>query len=428
MRLGVIGPSDSVYKIEKDLISLDKNIEINTYIRAKVVEAVEVIKECESECDAIIFSGIAVYKYVKLKHNITKPHTYVERSGSSIAKALWEVRNNNLSLDKFSIDVVDNKTIEDMIEELDLKPQAMHCLPYSIDIDEMSYVKWHMNLYDNKEVDVLITGFGAVYNELKKMGYPVFRLNATKPLVNVCYNKIKSKCALNKAQYSQIGVEILSVDDKRDSSESYYSDMIKRTELEKYIVKYVREIQGSLFPFGRNEYIVFANKGSIEQEINYKNLAILKKDIKSKGAILSVGIGLGVTSYQAEINARKALRRSYDSNGKDIFQIDENDKIKGPVGSALEMNYALSSSDKYILEISSKTGLSCESVLKIISLNKTRKSNIIDSKELAGCLDVSDRTARRILHKITEANLGRIYAKESSSGTGRPKNLIEILF
>lgn len=428
MKLGVIGPSDSVYKIVNDLVSIDKNIEIKTYIREKVIDSVEVIEECERECSAVLFTGIAVYEYVKLKHNISIPHTFVDRSGSSIAKALWEIRNNNLNLNKFSIDVVDNTTIEDMIEELELNPKAMYCLPFSIDKDETEYIKWHTNLYDNKKVDVIITGFGAVYNELKRRGYPVFRLSATKPLVNVCYNKIKSKCALDRAQYSQIGVEILSINDKRDSSDSYYSNMIKRTELEKYIIEYAREIQGSLFPFGHNEYIVFANKGAIEQESNYINLAKLQKDIKSNGFLLSIGIGIGTTSYQAEINARKALRRSFDSNGKDIYQIDEDDKIKGPIGTNHEMNYALVSSDERILEISNKTGLSCESVLKLIALNETRKSKVYDSKELAGCLDVSERTARRILKKIIEADFARVFAKESSSGTGRPKNIIELLF
>lgn len=262
MKLGVIGPSDSVDKIVKDLISIDNNLEIKRYISEKVIDSVDVIEECERECCAVLFTGIAIYEYVKLKHTISIPHTFVGRSGSSIAKALWEIRNNNFNLNRFSIDVVDRDTIEDMIDELELSPKALYCFPFSVDKDETEYIKWHTDLYDNKEVDVIITGFGAVYNELKKRGYPVFRLSATKPLVSVCYNKIKSKCALNKAKYSQIGVEIFCINDKRDSSDSYYSNMIKKTEIEKYIIEYVREVQGSLFPFGHNEYIVFTNKGA----------------------------------------------------------------------------------------------------------------------------------------------------------------------
>lgn len=428
MKLGLVGPSDSVNKIEKDLKEIDTKVEIKSFIREKVVDSIEVIEECESQCDAILFSGVAVCEFVKSKYNITKPYAFVDRSGSSIAKALWEMKNDNLDLNKFSIDVVDNETIDDMIDELEVKPEAMYCLPFSMDIDEMEYVNWHIDLYERKDIDVIITGFGAVYNELKKRNYPVYRLQATKPLVKVSYNKIKSECALSKAQYSQIAVEILSLDHRKDNTESYYSDMLKRTEVEKYIVEYVRGVQGSLFSFGRNEFVIFANKGMISQDLNYSRLSLLKKEIKNIGFTLSVGIGIGLTSYQAETNARKALRRSHDSKGNDVFQVDEEGNLKGPLGSQFEISYPLLSADENIMDISQKTGLSCESVLKLKSLNEARKSNVYDSKELADCLDVSERTARRILKKITEANLGRVFAKESSSGTGRPKSLIELLF
>ena len=63
-----------------------------------------------------------------------------------------------------------------------------------------------------------------------------------------------------------------------------------------------------------------------------------------------------------------------------------------------------------------------------MALNETRKSNIYDSKELADLLDLSERSARRILQKIISCDLGRVIAKETSHGKGRPKNLTEILF
>ncbi len=63
-----------------------------------------------------------------------------------------------------------------------------------------------------------------------------------------------------------------------------------------------------------------------------------------------------------------------------------------------------------------------------MALNETRKSSVYDSKELADLLDLSERSARRILQKIISANLGQVLAKETSNGKGRPKSLIEILF
>jgi len=204
--------------------------------------------------------------------------------------------------------------------------------------------------------------------------------------------------------------------------------MIKKSDVDKIIVEYVRGIQGSLFNFGRGEYIIFAHKGAIENNKNYEELLKLQKDTKDRGFCLSVGIGIGATAYKAEANGYKALTRCLDSKAYDIFLIDENDVIKGPLGLENELNYSLVASDEYIIDVSEKTGLSCESIAKIMAISEIRKSKIYDTKDLADHLNISERSARRILNKITSTGLGRIYAKETSNGVGRPKNIIEILF
>lgn len=428
MKIGIIGPSDSAIKIENCLKKIDSNIQTNLYIRESVENTLEVIEECEHENDGIIFTGCAVAEYLKKNHDIKLPYSFVSRGGTSIMKALWKIRESNQSLDKISIDVIETEVLSDIIEEMEIVTDDLYSRPFSIDIDEQDCINWHIELYESNKTNVMITGYGAVYNELKKKGYPVFRLEPTIPLIKVCYRELKDKYALSKAQYSQIAVEILNFYDEKDSRDSYYSNMIKKSDMDKYIVDYVRNIQGSLFPYGRNEYIIFANKGSVENENNYNSLVKLGKEINNIGFSLNIGIGIGTTSYQAETNARKALKKSIDYKKSDIFMVDEEDRINGPLGSKNKLNYSLIVSDEKVIHISNKTGLSCESIAKLMSLNEIRKNKIYDSKELADCLDISERSARRILQKIIAAEFGRVCAKETSKGGGRPKSLIEILF
>ena len=72
--------------------------------------------------------------------------------------------------------------------------------------------------------------------------------------------------------------------------------------------------------------------------------------------------------------------------------------------------------------------MSTRSILKIIAIAETRKSFVFDAHELAACLDITVRSARRIMNKIMDAGLGKVYAKETTVMGGRPKALIEILF
>ena len=86
--------------------------------------------------------------------------------------------------------------------------------------------------------------------------------------------------------------------------------MINKSKVDKIIVEYVRSIQGSIFNFGRDEYIVFSHKGAIDNEENYNKLFKLQKEVKLNGFSLGVGIGIGTTAYQAETNGYKALTSS----------------------------------------------------------------------------------------------------------------------
>ncbi|MEG1312051.1 MAG: transcriptional regulator [Romboutsia sp.] len=428
MVIGIVGPLFSTTKVKRCLKEIDSEIEIKLYNREKVEDTLEVILDCENECDAIMFTGCAVSEYVKEHYNLKKPYNFVSRAGTSIIKALWEIQLSNTSLDKISIDVIEEEILDDIINELSIKLTNLYSRPFSNQTDESEYIDWHIKLFEDGNTNVMITGFTDVYNKLKKKGYPVFRLEPTIPLIKACYKDLKSKHALSKAQYSQIAVQILTFTNNENSIEYYYSNMIKKSDMDKHIVNYARSIQGSLFPFGRNEYIIFSHKGAIQNDDNYSKLMKLSKDIKNIGFSLNVGMGIGTTSYEADTNARKALTKSIDSKCSHIYMVDENDNIIGPLGEDNKINYTLKVSDEYLISISEKTGLSCESIVKIIALNEARKSKIYDSKKLADLLDLSERSARRILQKIVVSNLGQVIAKETSNGKGRPKNLTEILF
>ncbi len=428
MVIGILGPLDSAKKIDKYLKDIDGGLEVKLYTKEKIVDSIELIEKCESECDGTIFTGCGVNEVIQNNYDLKKPHTFVKRSDTSILKVFWEMQSLNLNIDKLSIDVVEREMVEEVVDEFGIEVKSIHCLPFSQNIDEDESLAWHLGLYHSGEVNIMITGFMNIYNQLKKEGYPVFLLKPTRSLVKVCYDQIISQRAISKAEYSQIAVEILSFTNYNNNIENYYSNMIRKSEIDRFVIEYVRSINGALFPFGRREYIIFSNKGSINKESNYAKLSKLQKDIKSIGFSLSVGIGFGVTAFKAETNAHKALQRSIDSKENEMYLIDEEENIRGPLGLSNEIMYCLVPKDKSVIEISESTGLSCETVSKIIAINETRNSNVYDSKELAGYLDISERSARRILQKIISANLGQIHSKESSKGAGRPKNLIEILF
>lgn len=428
MKIGVIGPESSCNSVKESLQQIDSELEVSCYIRERVSRCVEVVEACEGECDAILFTGCAVEDFVTGSYEIKKPYTSVERSSVSVAGAFLKMQKQDMELDAFSIDVVENQVITDLLDAVQILARNIYSCSMQPGVDEQEYVDWHIRLQEEGKTNVALTSFVWVYNTLIEQGYRAIYLRGTRETVRRALERLKSKYALTQAEYSRIAVEVLKLTNYERHVENYYASMIEKAEMEKEIVRYVQSIQGTIFPFGKREYVVFSNAGVIENVQNYGRIQKLQQTVKKTGIELDVGIGMGLTVYKAEMNARKALEQSVRRKKHELFLVDEKDVLLGPLDTERQLRYELISSDPKIREIAAKTGLSEHSVLKVIAIAEARKSYIFDAHELAECLEVTVRSARRIMNKIMDSGYGKLHAKEMAVSGGRPKALIEILF
>lgn len=426
MQIGIVGPESSCRIIEKNIKEIDKEIMVCTYLSEQIKDSGELALKCDQECDAIIFTGCGVERFVIDHYELTKPYTSIEKSIISVANAFLEMQKNSFDLDAFSIDVVENQVIEDLLDAFNIQAKNVYHCPFQPEVLEADYVKWHKELQDAGKTNVALTSFAWVYSMLKKSGYHAIYLGPTRAMVRLALERIQKECALNKAEYSQIAVEIIQVANHEKFQENYYGSMMKKNELDRVIVQYAKGIQGSVFSYGRNEYIIFTNAGVVTE--NQGKLLKMQKNVEKIGVKLNIGIGKGITAYKADMNARKALNYSVKKGKMEIYQINDNDEIEGPLGKEQKLKYELISSDPKIQNIAEQTGLSVSSILKIIAIANMRKSYVFDAQQLADCLEVTVRSSRRIMNKIMDAGFGKVYAKESAVSGGRPKKLIQILF
>lgn len=428
MKIGVIGPKSSCVIVKRSIYEIDEKIEVRCYEKESVNTCHEVIEEAERECNAILFTGCAIESYISGVYEMKRPHAAIEKSIISVSGAFLEMQKANMEIDAFSIDVVETQVIEDLLDAFQIKARNIYSSSFKPGVAEQEYVNWHMQLQKEGKTNVALTAFAWVYNRLKENGFHVIYLEPTRAMVRLALERLKSQYVLNKAEYSQIAVEILQLTNHNRLRESYYTGMLEKTDVEKEIIRYVESVQGSLFPFGRREYIVFTNAGTVRENGNQNRILELQETVQKLGIKLNVGLGTGVTAYEAETNARKALEYTLKKGKQEVYAIDAKDILTGPIGRERQLQYELISSDPKIQKISQETGLSANSILKIMAIAEVRKSFIFDAHELAGCLEVTPRSARRIMNKIIEAGYGKVYAKETTVSGGRPKTVIQILF
>lgn len=415
MKIGIIGPRDSAENIAEKLSRVDENIECKFYIREEISRVGEVMDKCEDEVDGIILTGAGVHATIEGIRPLNKPFAYIHRTTLSLMSALWKAKKDFKDLSRFSVDVVSREAFDEAVEELDLPAKDLRLMPFCSSCNEEDYTKWHITLFEEGKTDFILTGFGDVYTRLKREGYPVYRLFPTYSQVKEAYREILHKAQISKLKSSQIAVQVIKLTKK--INKNYYEELNIQNKLQKEIISYVREVQGALYTSGGDEYIISGTMGSFKDSIRS-----FTKLLSNVVVEISSGIGYGSTAYKADVNARNALLASIRDGG--LFVIDESGTLRRPVG---PRELQGENRSRRVEIISEATGLSPVYISKIMTLLERKKELRVDSKELAGYLEISERSARRIINKLIENNYGSLETEEKIS-KGRPKNIIKITF
>ena len=130
MKVGIVGPGSSCRVIEKNIKEIDQNIKVKSYPSEQVNASAQAAVQCDKECDALIFTGCAIERFVIDNVELTKPYTSIEKSIISVANAFLEMQQHELELDAFSIDVVENQVIEDLLDAFNIQAKNIYHCPF----------------------------------------------------------------------------------------------------------------------------------------------------------------------------------------------------------------------------------------------------------------------------------------------------------
>ena len=431
LKIGVIGPQDSVDKILDFSEEIKDSALMFPYVYKDKMSAVELTARCQEENDLILYSGEAPYQIVCQAGILRKPALFLPRNGSCLYKALWEMREAGLDIRSISTESLSEKEISETIGELGIDDfQKIYCMDVFHDfrIDFREVVKFHRDLFREGRVDAAFTGFSRVYNHLKEEGIPVFKVFPTKSLIRENLNRALMMGEMKIHKDAQVAVQIVKIRDTGGSS-SEYEFMALRNTLEKVLIPYTRENLGSLFPMGRDEYMIFSNRGAIERVKSYLSFMEMVFEEHSDKTLLSTGVGFGYTVYDAEKNARTALDHATRLTYSCAYSIDEKGTVSGPLAGRDDksLSYSLSSGkEERVQKIAKDTGLSPVYISKIRALTEKNNKRLLDASLVADYLNLSVRSARRILNVMSETGYAEKKYTESKATTGRPMQIYEM--
>ncbi|WP_129600214.1 hypothetical protein [Anaerophilus nitritogenes] len=430
IKLGIIGSTETVERVKDILTEFEEKIEPFIYCYKHKQETLTILKECQEKVDVLLFTGQVPFAIAKKENMIYKPFVFIPRTGTSVYRVFWQMNVEGIDYKKISFDTLEKENIQEAIKDLDIPIEKFYVKSYPGDIDYNDLVKYHYKLWKEEKVNAVATCLGETYRNLKKLGIPAYRLYPTRPLIREYITKAIYKGNVERIKATQIALQIVKTKNKSRSISSEYEFLKLKNKLEEGLISYTQDNFGSIFPFGRDEYLIFTTRGAIDahcQEFNIPHFIHPEQNIDIE---LASGIGFGNTIHEAEVNARIALDYAIKEDSNCCYIMDEKSVLSGPIyeKDSSPLSYDLIVEDEEIQKIAKEIQISPTYVCKMKSIFNKIGRNTIEAEELGNYLGISVRSARRILKQIVDAKYGKNIAQESRTGMGRPRNIYEITF
>lgn len=426
IRLGIIGPEDSIALLRNVCQEFNGDFSImeKSYVD---FEDLQDLSTLAKDVDVMLFSGQAPYFWAKSHLGLDVPSIYIPRNGTCLYKALFDIYRDGIDISSLSFDTINRKDIEETYRELAIPLAEVLTIDYEKYLPYDKLINYHFQLWHEGKTKAAVTCLTKPYEELKKLGVPTYRIYPTSSIIRqklekaiMCGEHIK----LKEIQMALLMVRVEDIDDVLFENSSYQLK-IQLLELHQIILEYADETNATVVKTGDTEFMIFTTRGCLEESTNIFEGSPLLKAIKENSPLkVTIGIGFGRTAKMAEASARQALRLSKESGGDSCFVVTEEGKITGPLKE--DKSQPLTPWDLSLEQMAQKLNMNVLNLMKLKSSLRRLSKNTITPKELSTCMNISQRSARRILSQLEEKGAAKIIGIKSLSGKGRPRQVYEV--
>ncbi|MFT9598115.1 hypothetical protein [Mesobacillus sp.] len=434
IRVGVVGPRDSVGHILA-LGQEHSDLEMIPYIYKETKETEAIIREYQEKVDFWFFSGQAPYYYARSKGLIREEHShYPPLYGSSLLGTLLGAHLREGVIRTASLDTIKQSELDTLASTYYLGDINIHSFSYDEYKPAEEIISFHKKLYDEGKIEVAFTCVQEVHDRLNELGIPCYKVVPSPVAIKLVLQNLIERGQSNwykRSQIAIIGMEVIHSANSLD--QQYFTYEMKRRELEikQVMLDHAEKVQGSFVQIGDGLFFIYTTRG--EMDMHFQEFAmyslIEEAQIHSK-LKLRIGIGYGLTAYDAEQNVRLALQYAREQQIPKVVSVDENKQINEHQSENGEPNISYQQrkwgeewEDRF-----KEAKISPAVVSKIEYLSRHHKKNIVTAQEISRWLKRTERNSRRIMVELERLGLAKVTGEEQPGQRGRPRKVYELLF
>lgn len=429
IRIGVVGPGDSVTLIKEVATEYQDRMIATGYIYEDASEVPKIVSDHDNDVDMWIFSGKVPYRYARTGKISVKPKLYMPHTGTSIYRVLLYLAKAQIPVGAMSFDTFSSQEIIETFEDAETPLPTLYVNDYDGVVSASDLTRFHLDLWREGKTKVAVTCFYATYQELQKQGVMAFRIWPTKSNIRSILDLAVSKADAILSKAGQIAIQHITIDDYdefRRMAVSGYS--VQKVELQLYeiLLHYAEKVQGSLVMQGNGRYILYSTRGAIEEiTCGFSQMPVVAEIARRLSVSASGGIGFGDTAYGADENAAIALGLAR-RKGKNHWMVILDDKtVVGPLNSDLQLTYSIRSETADGLALAKKLNISGTTLNKLLSVFVKIEGETIGAETLAQHLSMTERSARRLLGTLVQHGMATETGEEYR-GAGRPRKVYRV--
>ena len=398
IKLAILTPKNSYEKIKKSLKDIECEVKYIFYNNLYDLENLY-LKNAQ-KYDGIITSGPIGYEIIKNSVELLTPLYHFDISKGDLYKYLFNILKENPKIDfsRVYIDFISPEKKEYWFQDIFKKEEEP--IFYKINFSNKNLYETlknnYTNLKNNKKMDIVLTRISNMVEFLKneKISFD-FLFPSEENIKNTVLEVIKDIKILKSEKKQIIFGKLLLNEVSADIEEEIHS--VSKNCIVKILDKNIEILM-------------------VYEDFINSNIALnLKKKLKMN---FFSGWGKGNNINEARYNAEKAYKKSKETNFEVVYLVSTNSEI-------------------ILSEIDDEKKKNIEIIEKLKELNITKQNSeklieLFRSKEKVSCaslatyLDISERTANRLLLKLEENNLA--ISNLIKISRGRPKKLYQLLF
>ncbi|HSI67155.1 MAG TPA: hypothetical protein VK947_07050 [Planococcus sp. (in: firmicutes)] len=433
VRIGAIGPADSL-RVIREVAGQNPAIELVEFEYSNHAQLAGILTKHRYEVAQWIFSGPVPYYHSLEKGLITEEEAFFPplHGMALLGTCLQVMVENGGVINKMSLDIVDESTVQSVFEEYDLQSIHFELLPFKGYLDYDELIEFHVEKFRTGKSAVALTCLLNVHLELQRRGIPSYRITPSKLAIKTVLDILVSKAQsflYEKQKVAIIGFEVLQRGAPSKKVVYSYEEKKKELELKQELLDVAKRLNGSLISKGDGTHLIYTTHGDYELMSANISISQLAREITMRTSVeFYIGIGSGYTIYDAEQHVQIAFEQAGKNKTCSIAYVNEERLFKDLTG--VQVNYMTITNQlpEYWRKILKKNHYKETIPIKLYQYVKMKNLTRFTSETMTALLRNSDRNTRRILNELEGMNLIRAVVEEKHSGKpGRPKKVYELV-